>query len=290
MKSSTVRSHSTKEALLPVMAATPRLSPKTAAIQVMQSILIENWSQFESNLTRIRQASDSEVLHQARVGWRRFNSTLKFFKPLLPDLSPVPPTSLRPLRDLMGQVRDVDVALKVTLPTWGDLYARGHPARQVQWRAMIRELQLRREQCHLAIDSASRQPEIQAGLQDVSIWIETLECRVHSKVGRLSKREWRMWIERRFKRLNRRLEHRCRRDQPKSQHKARILAKQLRYEVEILHSLLPKRWVHQALKKARTLQTDIGLQRDRWTAHQLVDSLGHYTELADFIQSHLDAS
>lgn len=265
------------------------MASNTTVEQALQSILHENWSQFLLNLTGIQHTSDPEVLHQARVGWRRFNSTRKFFKPLLPDQSDIPPPTLRPLLDWLGRVRDIDVALEETLPAWCNLYTKGHSARRVQWNAMIQELQLHREQGRLAIELVGNEPDIKAGLQCVSAWIEALSTTAHSDVAHLSGKEWRGWIEHRLDRLNRILVHKCHQADLRNQHKARILAKQLRYEVEILQSLLSKRWVHQSLKKARTLQTAIGRQRDRRSAHQLVKSLHHYPAVADFIRAHPDA-
>jgi CHAD domain-containing protein len=263
---------------------------KTTAIQALQFILDESWSQFSWNLSKFRRTRESEFLHQARIGWRRFKSSLKFFKPLLAAEGSSAVASLRPLIDLMGDVRDLDVALEVTLPAWRDLYTQEKPNRIVQWDALIQELAGHRKQACRAIDLQSRQANIQSSMRRVRVWIAKLAVHPKANVTHLSGKAWRHWIERRLKRLQRKLDHWRRTHHPGQQHKARLLAKQLRYEVEILEPYLSKRWVKQPLRQARRLQLNIGLRRDRIRAYQLVDARLDYPAVAQFINAKLGAA
>lgn len=255
------------------------------AIQVVQSILNDNWSQFSSNLTKFRRTGGSEFLHQARIGWRRFKSSLQFFKPLLPNSTPCPSAPLRPLLEWMGHVRDMDVALEVSLPAWRELYTQKLPMRMDQWQSLIQEIAFLRQQGRVAIALESRQPSIQSSLQGVCVWIEELPVHSRSDMAQLSGKALSDWMERRLKRLYRKLDQWQHIQQPKQQHKARLWAKRLRYQVEILQPFLSKRWVHQPLRKAKRLQIDIGMRRDKMRAYELVASLHHYPEVAQFISS-----
>lgn len=271
---------------LPVLARPLQLSSEKTAIETVQLILSENWAQFTLNLAGMDQKTNGpEILHQARVGWRRFNSTRQFFKPLLPDLSQLPKEPLHALWVLLGQVRDMDVALELTLPAWRDLYVDGDPERRVYWNAMVQTLCMRREQARLTLSHACRQPDVQIHLQSVSHWIDSLHRMSCPASAQLCGPDFQGWIERRLERLSRKLAKWSHKDQQKGQHKARIFAKQLRYEVEILQSILPGKWGDRHLKKAKKLQADIGWQRDRETACKLVNSLKRYPAIAAFIQT-----
>jgi CHAD domain-containing protein len=86
----------------------------------------------------------------------------------------------------------------------------------------------------LAIDLQSRQDNIQSSMRRVRFWIVKLTVHPKANVAHLSGKAWRNWMERRLKRLHRKLENWRRTHHPRQQHKARFLAKQLRYEMEIL--------------------------------------------------------
>lgn len=79
-------------------------------------------------------------------------------------------------------------------------------------------------------------------------------------------------------------------DKPESQHRARILAKRMRYGLEALHDLLPRKRANRWLQQATRLQTDIGLARDLMQAHALVAQLGLEQGLAEFLRGVLSAT
>lgn len=273
----------------PVMARTLEMASFTSAIQLTQSLLMENWSQFVSNLMEVSRTRNPEFLHQARVGWRRFNSTLRFFKPLLPICSDIPPKSLRPLLDLMGKARDVDVVVNEILPLWFDTYTNGDPRRKQQWNAMIKLLVSSLKQGRLDIGLKIHEPGIKNGLKSVSIWIGALQHAEAFDKNDLSGRKFRKWMAHRLGHHYRKLNYFNQKNKTHHQHKARILAKQFRYEVEMLSPILTHKWNQKPLLKAKKMQAQIGLSRDRLRAYKLVKSLRDYPEVVYFIQSRLDA-
>ena len=67
------------------------------------------------------------------------------------------------------------------------------------------------------------------------------------------------------------------------QHQARILAKRLRYGVEELRSLLPKRKAERWHDLASSVQSGIGAERDLAQALELVTSLSLDPGVADYL-------
>ena len=93
------------------------------------------------------------------------------------------------------------------------------------------------------------------------------------------------WARRRIKRLHDQLQLALRdTSDPDSQHHARIIAKRMRYGIEALQPLLPKkrsqRWHEQAIE----LQLNIGTTRDVRLAIDLVAKLNLEPGVLDFLR------
>ena len=71
---------------------------------------------------------------------------------------------------------------------------------------------------------------------------------------------------------------------PDSQHRARIVAKRMRYGIEALHPLLPKKRTQRWYQQATRLQTSIGATRDVMQAGALVAKLELDRELVAFLR------
>uniref|UniRef100_UPI000C323B46 CYTH and CHAD domain-containing protein n=1 Tax=Macromonas nakdongensis TaxID=1843082 RepID=UPI000C323B46 len=121
------------------------LSPLALATPVLAEIL----QQLFRNLEGLLLHDDPELVHQARVAWRRWRSVTRLLRPWLP---PAPDTTaLRPLLDQLGALRDLDVARHDTLPAWGQAYLNDPPgaptsaaasaARQASWDAACHALE-----------------------------------------------------------------------------------------------------------------------------------------------------
>jgi CHAD domain-containing protein len=71
---------------------------------------------------------------------------------------------------------------------------------------------------------------------------------------------------------------------PATQHRLRILSKRLRYSVESLRALLPRkraaRWLHTAIR----YQTRIGLERDRQQAVHIAQTLHAAEGITEFLR------
>lgn len=259
----------------PQYAKAPLLTPDSSLQQITQQVLREMFSQFTANLNTLRHSDDAEVVHQARVGWRRFKSALRLFRPVLHD--PLPCTdALKPLLASLGALRDLEVAVIDTLPPLADAYAGSDPQRRLAWQALIDTLKAGARQRRTMVRDTMLEPAVGACLLAITRFIEALtlqgatDAPQHHAASRPTP-SVQPWARRRFSRFRQQLKLALTDTlQPDKQHRARILAKRLRYACEALRVFLPKRRCNRWLSKASELQTRFGQSRDISQALALV--------------------
>jgi inorganic triphosphatase YgiF len=248
----------------PLHAQPPSLTSNMPLLDAAQRVLSEMFCQFTTNLNALRTSDDPEVVHQARVGWRRFRSARRLFKPVL-AVDAVPSwQSLHSLLVFMGELRDLDVARTETLPPLADAYTEGDARREEKWRAMAQALthaaMLQRKSIRYALEA----PAIGSALLATTQWLEELSAPKGSGDARVDlKTSLRRWARRRIVRLHDQLKVALRDSaNPDGQHRVRILSKRMRYGIEALRPLLPKRHTKRWYPQATNLQTSIGAIRD----------------------------
>ncbi|HSN80739.1 MAG TPA: inorganic triphosphatase, partial [Rhodoferax sp.] len=96
---------------LPQRAQTPRLDVRLNKTELAQVLLREMFAQFTQNLDALRMSDDPEVVHQARIGWRRFKSALRLFRKTLAAAEIPSWSELRLLLTALGEMRNLDVAV-----------------------------------------------------------------------------------------------------------------------------------------------------------------------------------
>ena len=271
----------------PLHARPPALAKGMALPLAAQLVLREMFCQFTSNLNLLSQSDDPEVLHQARVGWRRFRSAVRLFKPALaadqmPDWQP-----LAPLLAFIGELRDIDVARTETLPSLADVYSANNAQRAEKWQAMLHALSDAARLQRKSIAHALEVPAVGATLLAITQWLEDLprQAGPADHEADASRHPLRRWARQRVTRLHRNMK-RALADSahPDSLHRARILAKRLRYAIEALRPLLPRRYTERWLARAIQVQTDIGSARDLQQAGVLAASLENDPGLAEFLR------
>ena len=262
--------------LLPRRARSPSLTPDLAVAQAAQRVLREAFDQFVSNLHLLAHSDDPEVVHQARVGWRRFRSLQRLFKPVLGGSNAPTWMALRPLCQALGELRELDVARTDTLPPLADAFVRGSTSRQRIWRAMLRLVAHAARQQRQAVRHAIAQPAVGACLLATTQWLEGLAQPDAATVP--PDRRLRGWARRRLRRLHQRLQAAVRESRGEKdtlgQHRVRILAKHLRYGIEALDGLWHKPWAAAWQQQALALQDQLGARRDRVRAIELLDTIG----------------
>ncbi|MDD2545595.1 MAG: inorganic triphosphatase, partial [Burkholderiaceae bacterium] len=86
----------------PRRASPPPLRHLSNGAAMARPVLGEMLGQFGANLYLLATEDDPEVVHQARVGWRRFRSALRLFRPLLNPPDPRLWQGLQPLLERLG--------------------------------------------------------------------------------------------------------------------------------------------------------------------------------------------
>lgn len=258
------------------------MDPGAAAKKVLR----EMFGQFTGNLCALLTHNDPEAVHQARIGWRRFKSSMRLFKPVL---SPKTQPSWQDLQDLLlclGALRDTDVARFETLPALADLYMAGEAHRALQWQTMTQTLDLTAQAQLADIRAALQVPAVGTCLLLMTQWLENLSnASKTGTTGALSE-SLASFAKRRTGRLHHQLQHICKLDDEDNAHQIRLLAKRLRYNVESLHALLPKKLRNAEHQQALQLQARIGAQRDVAQALKLLTRLDTAPELLAFMQGY----
>jgi inorganic triphosphatase YgiF len=274
----------------PLRAQPPKLAGELPVPEAAGVVLREMFCQFTENLNALCRSDDPEVLHQARVGWRRFRSALRLFRPALKATAIPSWQALDALLTHLGAVRDIDVAKLDTLPPLAQAYTAGDPRRTKGWQTMLLALADAAQLQRKAVRDAILAPALGANLLAATQWLETLCALQQAGDAAADKKSaLRRWSRRRIARLHRQLKDAYRDStatatDAEKQHRVRILAKRLRYGIEALRPLLAKRVVNRWYQQATRLQLSLGAARDVTQASALVDKLSVDRELVCFLR------
>ena len=131
------------------------------------------------------------------------------------------------------------------------------------------------------------EPMVGATLLATTQWLDGLAALNESReTGVVVKESLRRWSLRRIVRIHRQLQlARKAANCPASQHRVRILAKRLRYGIEALRSLLPKKRAKRWYQLATSLQLNLGVERDVLQACALVAKLDVDPGLVEFLRA-----
>ncbi len=277
-------------AACPQRSAHSKVELKLALRAVAACVLREAFSQFETNLMVLRKSDDPEVVHQARIGWRRFRSALRLFKPALTDNARPLSSALPSLLNLLGELRDLDVAWHDTLPPLQEAYTAGNTKRLKAWLSMLQALQQAGTRHRQSVRVALRSPEVGADMVATTAWLQALsDADADADMDRHTNKKvnvsLRHWSERRMARLHRKLKS-ARKDigNPDHQHRLRILAKRMRYSLEALHAFLPERRAKRWRQQATHLQVKLGATRDLMQANALIAKREGGLEISEFLR------
>ena len=252
-------------------------------------VMREMFSQFTGNLQLLQTSDEAEVVHQARIGWRRFSSTAKLFQSGPGVVKRPDNTPLLPLRDALGVLRDLDVARMEVLPQYAQAYVSGDSARARAWQKMELALGKATSAQREATINALMQPQVGSTLLEIARWLEFVEGLKHvSERNADTQVTLRTWARGKIKRLRGKLKKA--RDaaleakSPEQWHHVRLFAKRLRYSIEAVQSVLPKKRAQQWREQALRLQAKIGNSRDIARAAELVASLPVDKGLVGFLR------
>jgi len=264
----------------PLLAA--RLPVRQAALQVLSAA----FAQFADNLGILALSDDPEVVHQARVGWRRWRSALRLFSPVLPEAAPPGSAALKPLLAALGELRDLDATLTDTLPCWAEAFAAGDAGRAAAWSEADAALRAAAQAQRQAVRDLLRTPATGQALLQLARWVDGLG-RASLVVRSRARRRVPLgaWATGRLQRVRRRLKGALREAAtPEQLHRQRILAKRLRYGTEALRDVLPPRKARRWQQQAIALQTSLGAARDLQRAVEQLSRQGGDPGVIEFLR------
>jgi inorganic triphosphatase YgiF len=269
----------------PLRAQPSHLGHRPSQSKLAQRVLREMFAQFTGNLDALRSSDDPELVHQARVGWRRFKSAWRLFRKVQ-TLAPIPDClELQPSLSFLGELRNLEVALTETLPALAAGYCQDDAQRAESWQVMLVALTQAAAVQRKAVRYALQVPDVGANLLLITQWLENLTLAESDNAGREKRRVLRDWAKQRLMRLQQRLEssHNLA-TTLEQQHRVRIHAKRLRYAAQALHDLLPVRLAAACEQQAVTVQSSIGTKRDLAQVSALVATLGVNPEIVAFLR------
>ena len=268
----------------PFMAHPVAKRAKQRTEHIMAAILQENFMHMALNVCALGNPGEPEITHQARIGWRRVQSSLKFFKPLLSDFPPAPMAPLKPLIQATDQLRNLDVAIDSTLPIWRA--ALSTPASKVpaNWSGMTRALQAQRSAALNEVNTLAHTPQTTRGLLEMAHWITRLSLEPTPQHLAMDPKHLSAWLVKRLRSWHKRLNVSVDKLDLSHQHRVRILAKQQRYAIENVQAWVPHAWVQRFHSRAQKWQEDLGQQRDQIIALELIAQLGPYSDVAQWLQ------
>jgi inorganic triphosphatase YgiF len=270
----------------PMRAQPPALTPEMHLPAAALRVLRETYKHFSGNLHTFLTSDDPEVVHQARVGWRRFKTALALFKEL-PLAQAVPPLqALKPLLKALGRLRDLEVANLQTLPMLANAYVGGSPKRQAHWEALQRALAEATAQEHQSVRNSLHNPGTGTTLLALTEWLESQSVGTSSGMTVDNHATLHPWASKRMERLRDQLKTTLKKSpKPENLHHARILAKRLRYGVEAVRTVLPKRRAQHWYRHAAHLQSSIGAARDLQQALGIAKRLKAHSTLLKFLHA-----
>ncbi|TSE18564.1 Inorganic triphosphatase [Tepidimonas alkaliphilus] len=274
--------------LEPVRATIPAMPTGTTALEVARAALADALGQLCDNLALAMASDNPELIHQARVGWRRWRSVMRLVQPWLP--SPPPDlTPLRPLLGTLGVLRDWDVARTDTLPAWGRAFVEDpavQPARAQALRAALRRLDRAAQAARAQLRQHLRDPAVVGVLHALAAWLVALPTATTPEPPP-------DWAFARLRRWHARLKRQLAAsdhaspEAMESLHEARLLAKRLRYAAEALGAALSQREAERAQRwqrRARGWQERLGRWRDTARAAELLQQVQADAALIGFLR------
>jgi CHAD domain-containing protein len=271
----------------PTSAHPIQLTADLAVPDAALLVLRETLSQFTANLNALHRSGDPEVVHQARVGWRRFKSAYRLFKPGLVHRTKLQWQALSTLLKCLGDLRNLDVARVETLPPLEAEYVGKDAVRGKQWAKLNRLLTRAANRQRFAVRDILNSPAVRAAILTLAQSIERGDKPGSKTIENSHGDALRPWAKRRMRHLHKKLMESLKHGADShAQHRSRILAKRLRYGLESLAPLLSARRAQAWHQEAVNLQQRIGANRDMVQAVKIVSNLKVDRDLIAFLSSH----
>jgi inorganic triphosphatase YgiF len=255
------------------------LASSTPASSALRSVIAHGLNVLLANTEALHDAHEPEYVHQARVALRRMRSALRLFDRAHADFPAALSVELAWAGRLLGAARDLDVLADETLPA---LLAQA-PQGAAHADDLVRRVSSAREAAHgraLAGLASARFARLALRLQ---AWMLTPPpaARTLAKLAprQLDRAHARLFEEARFFVAQ----------TPEHRHAVRILAKRLRYALDLFAVALPAEPTAQYVAALAELQDVLGTLNDGAVGQDALTTFGAAPELVDWARGELAA-
>lgn len=232
-----------------------KLTRKTSTARALRAIVAHGLSVLTANAELLMCYSSAkcsaEYVHQARVSLRRMRSAIRLFDPDQRDVPQAWSDELHWLARALGAARDADVMANATLVRWSKAQA------NIQLAAVVVKAEQRRRQQRAKIRTALRSARYTSLILSGERWCltpspgdaELLSSIAAPKLQRAARKLFK--AGRFFAALS-----------PEDRHQVRILAKRLRYALDLFAVSLPKQSTTRIIDALADLQDVLGELND----------------------------
>lgn len=206
------------------------LGPEMSSGAALRALMAHGLTVLLANTEALHEGRDPEFVHQARVALRRIRSALRLLDRRHRDFPEPLASELRWLGQTLGAARDWDVLVESTLPA---MVAAAPAALRFKARTLLGRAERRRDQEHRKVVEALSSARFARLALRLQAWTMTPA----PKGGRLARRAPKV-----LDRAHARLLDAARSfaaQSPQRRHRVRILAKRLRYALDVMSVALP---------------------------------------------------
>lgn len=247
--------------LLPFRSKPSPLSADLTPVEAFRSIALNCLEHFQRNELGLRESTDPEYVHQARVALRRLRSAIKLFTPVLPqDFVAAYGQTWKTLASALGDARNWDVFLEETLPPIQRAFPKDHDIARLNSEGIRRAQRARK-----AVTTLITLPEYPKLITEFTAAVFALNDMLPLALTEFANTQLSKHGRQAHQLAKRHAEL-----ESTERHKMRIRFKKLRYTLEFFAALLPRKRLQRYLGALNRLQDELGLINDHITAEALI--------------------
>ncbi len=250
------------------------LNPQTTTARALRAVLAHGLAVLTANIELLLRYDDPEYVHQARVALRRVRSAMRLFDREHRDVPEPLLDELRWIARALGEARDWDVITDETLPSLGQ--AMGADAT----RRLVAKADQRRRRAREKTRNAVRSARYAALVLNGERWCMTPAPAGAELLGDAAAPALQRGAKRLIKagRFFAALT-------PERRHQVRILAKRLRYALDLFAVALPKQTTARYIDALSELQDVLGQLNDASVAKTILPQLSKSARLYKAVQA-----
>jgi CHAD domain-containing protein len=226
-----------------------------------------------ANTDAMRAGRDEEYVHQGRVALRRMRSALRLLDRRHEDFPQSLTDDLRWVGRLLGRARDDDVFADQTLPR---LMASAPPQHRERIASVIERARARRDETLAVVTESLQTPRYARLALRLQAWVLTT-APVGSTLGELAPKA----LDKAHKRLFRSAQFFAALPTER-RHRVRILAKRLRYALDVFSVALPKKAIERYIDALSELQDVLGELNDGAVAQDPLREIADDPSLVEY--------